>query len=770
MEPFNEPYQYQPLPTPTSIRVLSILNREERLHVSLRTVDLADEPFFYALSYTWGNPHANGVDFTEHFNAVSEEYSGSQKTPILCDEQILEVQQNLLDVLGELQQLLNSRRANSSESQPPLIPTDRDLHIWIDAICINQHDIDERASQVRIMDKIYKTAAHTIIWLGRADQYTQAAADTIARVAAYPRDAFAASGVRPFRRQDPEVYAKSSLPYTSWMDWCSLAALLKRQWFSRVWIIQETILSRSIVLLCGKHVISWADLVSAARNIEARCALLGWSPSIMFLQVHEIAVPLEHNVLRLADWRDYYHGNGTNPNNPEAWRFTLENLVYDTWIFTSTVPHDKLYGILGLVDPSVRAAWPIDYQSSAEQVFALATKRIIAQSNSLKILSCVQDASVRSPKLAPYPSWTPDYSLPYFNMMCNAGCFSAAGSLPFTPPSPVSVSNTNTNPNGNWSWSRLHLQAQPLDRITALAAPRTASVVNSAMLLDPSWLDLALRLHTPYPFTAPPQRRTEVLWRTLCADQDESDATSISPAPARFGRLFKELLCAMVVVRAELEQEEIEASRGEVGGTVAEECAGSFGEAMKWAREAWSNVLGWDRVSSVEELREKARGMFAGPECGWLVYTLVKLQALAVTEEGGGADTPSWEELERFWEAPSYVMRVKDGAERKLVLPKDAGFANSFRRRYGKRRLFYTEKGYLGLGPASAAVGDVVCILPGAAGPFVLRENPEFGEGYQEDRGGAKKLRLIGESYVHGIMHGEAVEAEGFALEEIELV
>jgi hypothetical protein len=39
-----------------------------------------------------------------------------------------------------------------------------------------------------------------------------------------------------------------------------------------------------------------------------------------------------------------------------------------------------------------------------------------------------------------------------------------------------------------------------------------------------------------------------------------------------------------------------------------------------------------------------------------------------------------------------------------------------------------------------------------------------------EDRNGAKKLQLIGESYVHGIMHGEALELEGFRLEDVEIV
>lgn len=756
----REQYQYQPLPTPTSIRLLEIFEEESdgTIHVSLQIVDLAEDPFYHALSYTWGNPHASGVDFTEHFDAVSAEYSVAQKVPILCENRVLHVQRNLLDSLNAFQQSLKDRQGVQGDSGVPLPSklhlTSAGLRIWIDAICINQADLEERSHQVRVMDQIYRKAAHTIIWLGRADQYSAAAAETISRVAAYPKATFVKSEISPFRRQDPEIYEKTGLAYTSWMDWCSLAALLKRQWFSRLWIVQETILSQSLVFLCGKHEIAWEELVAAARNVEARCEVLGWSPSLMFIEIHEIAVPLEHNIVRLADWREHHH----NRTASQLMRFTLENLVYDTWVFRSTEARDKLYGVLGLVDATEREKWVIDYQSSIEEVFARATRRIIEQSRSLKILSCVQDASKRT--IATYPSWVPDYSLPYVNMMCNSGFFSAAWDAqhpqyqaPSLLPSPSS------------SWSCLRLHATIVDTVAATANDRT-DYVNSAMLLEPSWFELALLLKAPYPATG--QRRTEVLWRTLCADQDA--ASTVSPAPEWFGQLFKELVCAMVAVRAELE-EEVAAEDAEP----PRDCASSFAQAMGRAREIW-NEVGWDQLTP-EEILEKTNGLprFLGrPEYGWLVFTLIKLQALAVTEES--ADTPSWEELERFFEAPTYVMRVKRGAEKSLVQPKDAAFTNSFRRRYGKRKLFYTENGYLGLGPASAKVGDVVCVLPGAAGPFLFRhddagEVESSGDGAIETEPDmAQRLRLIGEGYVHGIMHGEALGIEGFRLEEIEVV
>lgn len=40
--------------------------------------------------------------------------------------------------------------------------------VWINSICINQKDEDEKASQLALMGRIYKMSAKTAIWLGRA--------------------------------------------------------------------------------------------------------------------------------------------------------------------------------------------------------------------------------------------------------------------------------------------------------------------------------------------------------------------------------------------------------------------------------------------------------------------------------------------------------------------------------------------------------------------------------------------------------------------------
>jgi hypothetical protein len=70
-----------------------------------------------------------------------------------------------------------------------------------------------------------------------------------------------------------------------------------------------------------------------------------------------------------------------------------------------------------------------------------------------------------------------------------------------------------------------------------------------------------------------------------------------------------------------------------------------------------------------------------------------------------------------------------------------AGFAS------GGRRLFHTATGYVGIGPTLSQRGDIVCVLAGGAVPFVVRRDSSRPR---------RRFELIGEAYVHGIMHGEA--------------
>lgn len=66
---------------------------------------------------------------------------------------------------------------------------------------------------------------------------------------------------------------------------------------------------------------------------------------------------------------------------------------------------------------------------------------------------------------------------------------------------------------------------------------------------------------------------------------------------------------------------------------------------------------------------------------------------------------------------------------------------------------FITKKGYIGVGPPDTRPGDQVWILYGGQVPFMLRETKEA-NAIDE----VQQLKLIGDTYTHGIMDGQAVQ------------
>jgi hypothetical protein len=73
------------------------------------------------------------------------------------------------------------------------------------------------------------------------------------------------------------------------------------------------------------------------------------------------------------------------------------------------------------------------------------------------------------------------------------------------------------------------------------------------------------------------------------------------------------------------------------------------------------------------------------------------------------------------------------------------------------KRFAASAQGYLAVVPVASSPGDVVCVVMGAAVPFVLRK---MQYGYQ----------LIGECYVHGLMNGEVSEMTALTVETLVLV
>jgi hypothetical protein len=129
------PYEYQQLESANSIRLLNILPGNpgddiacEIFHSILN--HNGKSPEYTALSYVWGSPKP-------------------QKT-ITCNGFTFTITPNLEGALRAVRKV------------------DETTVMWIDQLCINQNDNDERCAQVQIMKDIYSTADETIAWLGEA--------------------------------------------------------------------------------------------------------------------------------------------------------------------------------------------------------------------------------------------------------------------------------------------------------------------------------------------------------------------------------------------------------------------------------------------------------------------------------------------------------------------------------------------------------------------------------------------------------------------------
>lgn len=155
----DDKFPYTPLDRTTGeIRLVRlhmpiVANDDNEIICDLITTPLPQSPSYEALSYTWGSPE--------------------NKRTIKLNGKPFQVTQNLFGALKHLRQ-----RTVILHNKPRTFPhTERML--WIDAICINQDDLDERNFQVRLMWHIYSVAGQVMVWLGEEGDDSDVAMEMI---------------------------------------------------------------------------------------------------------------------------------------------------------------------------------------------------------------------------------------------------------------------------------------------------------------------------------------------------------------------------------------------------------------------------------------------------------------------------------------------------------------------------------------------------------------------------------------------------------------
>jgi hypothetical protein len=663
-------YEYRPLNQSTSdIRLLRLLPQDgddklknipacQIFHASLRK-----NPEFVALSYVWGD-------------------TGDARI-ILVESRPVKVTTNLYDAMMALRPL----------GQP--------IIIWIDFLCINQLDTEEKCWQVALMGNIYRQAQKVIAWLGPAD-------DSSDLVLVYLNDLgrradacglamgpeaciglWQAMVSNPSSVQEPpgilnfilkmiggnQFSTKASLDILHSIDgWhgkdrllpmVGLKQLFRRSWWGRVWVLQEIALPRHAEFVCGTKRIS-RRLFSAAYNayyaLWEILALQSQTERERELEEYhcEVLFAVSHRPkVMLSAWRIHQHSvfpllallRATSVPGPHLLgRDGYQHLE-------SSDPRDKIYALLGLAndreDLESRGVFP-NYKKAESEVFKSVTVALLQQGH-ISILSIC-----RSPE-APLdsPSWVPDWSRPMPATLQDV----EPDHMTLTPKFNASGVETNLRNitilrNGE-AIERLLIECCVYDQIYATG--EVTRVPKTGTCVDPfDWLYETLRLTY--------QRNNLYV---------------------NFGRRLR------AVVRAS------------VGGITA----------------------------GYNKLTERMKDDSLDARCREALYLLMQ-----------GV---------RKIERPDITLDLRDYIVNKQV-------ANPFQKEEEKsggslimdymrisagRSVIATGKGHPALVSRHAKRGDIVALVRGAQVPFILRRHVN------------KKYSIVGEAYVDGIMDGEAVES-----------
>lgn len=446
-------YTYKPLQTTTSIRVLKISPLEIpatasslddlahlKIKASLVEVDLDDAPVFNALSYTWGDPMVYRFK-DEEFLQVKDWYC--QCYSIECDGQVVTVGANLFSCLFELRFL---RFCGSSPGTNTDWKELLDRPIWIDALCINQNDPDEKTTQIPLMGRIYSQSKHTMAYLGGADdasvtampfvqsfaqaisEYKKQTPDGLGGVAGLSKGAAAAPHLTGeiMQRHNIPVIPSASVPH--------VYAFLHRAWFMRTWVMQEIALSEKITILCGGMSMDLWDLrsfywhtseitgltqiptVDEHGNLED-CRHEGWaSLHIAPDELHcregkdELLWFIWTVALFIQQQLDIQKEFGTGILYPRP----LSQLIAKFRLTGAADPRDRIYGVLSLEGEGWRPRSklprpPLDYSKPLGDVYVEWTRYILQAEQDLAYLSLAHGEFDRDRGYQTHvPSWVPN--------------------------------------------------------------------------------------------------------------------------------------------------------------------------------------------------------------------------------------------------------------------------------------------------------------------------------------------------------------------------
>ncbi|RDW77668.1 hypothetical protein BP6252_05721 [Coleophoma cylindrospora] len=258
--------------------------------------------------------------------------------------------------------------------------------IWVDALCINQDDHNEKREQVEKMRLIYEHAKEVSVWLGPEDASSNGdlAWKLIKQISGCPRNSHALSDlVRSSRKE----------------EFSALTLFYRRDYFWRVWVVQEIACASKATVYYSSESIPWPVLVEVCDKLSDVRGLLRGSiyhdnPTSLFSLM--TGGPKNLAVLRAST-------KSTAPlygaNAPSL--FDLMSMHMGK---SATDARDKVYGIVG-ISADRETFGSIDYDRSVQDTYIYTARHLIESTRSLNVI-CIQQNDTNVLGL---PSWVPDW-------------------------------------------------------------------------------------------------------------------------------------------------------------------------------------------------------------------------------------------------------------------------------------------------------------------------------------------------------------------------
>lgn len=207
---------------------------------------------------------------------------------------------------------------------------------WIDAICINQQDNDERNKQVPLMGEIYRSAKLVVSWLGVCDKNTKMCIDAIRT-----------RKVNMETNHFDEAICQND-PFEA-NFWDHLLHFFQNEYWKRAWVVQEVLLASDGYLLVGDVQLDWQTLKE------------------FWTMITRADIAPQTHLQRLTEW-NFGHETKARQALKKDERAPLRSLIarYGKKQVCSDF-HDKVYSYLSLARE--RDSVTVDYSSSRETLF-----------------------------------------------------------------------------------------------------------------------------------------------------------------------------------------------------------------------------------------------------------------------------------------------------------------------------------------------------------------------------------------------------------------